>query len=115
MKAPYKNASAKVNVRRITEQFRGSIDGKITDYCAETKFGRTYVLEVGDRSKQTVVLLHGGGTNHALVLFLLRGLVGRYHILCPDLPGHAGFSAETRIDPRGDDFGHWLDQTLAEL
>ncbi|HIF24435.1 MAG TPA: hypothetical protein EYQ27_21655 [Gemmatimonadetes bacterium] len=47
-------------------------------------------------SQQTVVALHGGMTNHAfIILDFLRGLVGKYHIICPDFPGHAGYSAET--------------------
>ena len=115
MKPLYKNEATRVRTRELTDHFRTFVDGPTRDHMVETGHGRTYVLEAGDPALRTVVVLHGGMTNHAFILFFLRELVGRYHIVCPDLPGHAGLSTEQRIDPRGDDYGHWMLEVLDGL
>jgi pimeloyl-ACP methyl ester carboxylesterase len=67
---------------------------------------------MGDPEQETLVLLHGGMANHAVILSVMRHLVGRYHLIVPDLPGHAGWSTEESIDPMGDDYGRWLLEVL---
>lgn len=115
MKPLYKNADTKLQVMAITRKLRGHILGEIRDHYLATSYGETYVMESGDASLPTVIVLHGGMTNHAFIMYFLRELVGRFHVICPDMPGHAGFSTEARIDPRGDGFGHWLIEVMDAL
>lgn len=46
-----------------------------------------YYLEAGSEQKETLVLLHGFGSNKENWLFLLPLLVRRYRLLIPDIPG----------------------------
>jgi pimeloyl-ACP methyl ester carboxylesterase len=111
----YKTEKVRQQVIEMTKKFRGQISGEIRDHYLDTSFGKTYVLETGEPSLPTIVVLHGGMTNHAFILYFLRELIGKYRIICPDIPGHAGYSTEDRIDPGTDDFGYWLVEILDQL
>lgn len=111
----YKSPEAKAQLRAVTEGMREEIPGDKRDHYLHTSFGETYVLEMGDPTQETLVLLHGAMTNHAVILNVMRHLVGRYHLLIPDLPGHAGWSTEESPDPMGDDYGRWLIEVLDAL
>lgn len=108
----YKSPEVKEQLRAVTERMREQIPGAKTDHYIETSFGETYVLEMGNPEQETLVLLHGGMANHAVILSVMRHLVGHYHLIIPDLPGHAGWSTEEAIDPMGDDSGRWLVEVL---
>jgi len=111
----YKSPQVKEKLRAVTERMRGEVPGEKTDHFVKTSFGDTYVLEMGDPRQETLVLLHGAMTNHAVILSMMRYLVGRYHLIIPDLPGHAGWSTEEHLDPMGDDYGRWLIEVLDEF
>lgn len=111
----YKSPEVKSKLRAVTERMRDEIPGEKTDHYIQTSFGDTYVLEMADPSQETLVLLHGAMTNHAVILSVMRHLVGRYHLIIPDLPGHAGWSTEKHLDPMGDDYGRWLLEVLDEF
>lgn len=112
MSQVYKSTQVKEKLRAVTERMREEIPGEKTDHYIQTSFGDTYVLEMGDPSQETLVLSHGAMTNHAVILSVMRHLVGRYHLIIPDLPGHAGWSTERHLDPMGDDYGRWLLEVL---
>ncbi len=67
----YKTAKVRQQVIEMTEKFRGQISGEIRDHYLDTSFGKTYVLESGEPSLPTIVVLHGGMTNHAFILYFL--------------------------------------------
>jgi len=108
----YKSPEVKKQLRAVTERMRAEVPGDKLDRYIATSFGETYVLEMEAPGQETLVLLHGGMANHAVILSVMRHLVGRYHLIVPDLPGHAGWSSEESIDPMGDDYGRWLLEVL---
>ncbi len=111
----YKSPVVKEKLRAVTERMRDEIPGEKTDHYIQTTLGDTYAVEMGDPSQETLVLLHGAMTNHAVILTVMRHLVGRYHLIIPDLPGHAGWSTEKHLDPMGDDYGRWLLEVLDQF
>lgn len=68
MMALCRNDEAKVQMIEIANRMRAFFQCEIRDHRIATTHGETYVLELGDRSLPTVVVLHGGMTNHAFVL-----------------------------------------------
>ncbi|KAK7227557.1 hypothetical protein V2G26_015560 [Clonostachys chloroleuca] len=48
-----------------------------------------YFLSLGDRNLTTIILLHGGLSCHLEWSEVVPHLVGRYHVLLPDLPSHS--------------------------
>ncbi|MBS1793208.1 MAG: alpha/beta hydrolase [Acidobacteria bacterium] len=60
-----------------------------------------FYREAGDRSKPTILLLHGFPTSSHMFRNLIPELAGDYHLLAPDLPGFGLSSA-----PKNTEFGY---------
>ncbi|WP_416356563.1 alpha/beta fold hydrolase [Aureimonas phyllosphaerae] len=56
-----------------------------------------FYREAGDRSKPTVLLLHGFPTSSHMFRDLIPLLADRFHVVAPDLPGFG----QTKAPPRG--------------
>jgi len=56
-----------------------------------------FYREAGDRSRPTILLLHGFPTSSHMFRDLIPELAGTYHVVAPDLPGFG----QTEIKPRG--------------
>lgn len=80
-----------------------------------TTFGRTYVLEAGDPTKQPVVLIHGSCSNSAAWFGDIPALSAHYHIYSVDIVGDAGNSEENRLDQRTEEFADWLKEVFDGL
>ncbi|MCW6511578.1 alpha/beta fold hydrolase [Lichenifustis flavocetrariae] len=55
-----------------------------------------FYREAGDRSRPTILLLHGFPTSSHMFRDLIPELAGTYHVVAPDLPGFG----QTEIKPR---------------
>lgn len=63
-----------------------------------------FYREAGDRSKPTLLLLHGFPTSSHMFRDLIPRLADRFHLVAPDLPGFGG----SALPPR-DQFGYTFD------
>ncbi len=86
-------------------------------HTVPTRFGHTHVLAAGDSALPPLLLFHGWGSSaadlyHDLNLPLLAG---HYRLLCPDIIGHTGRSAPTRLATRGSACGLWVSDLMDAL
>ncbi|MBX3177784.1 MAG: alpha/beta fold hydrolase [Candidatus Hydrogenedentes bacterium] len=107
-KSIYRTPDAERRLGELTRAFRDRLDTAFMEHDIPTPFGRTRVVEGGRLDGPPLVVLHGGGTNSYYALYFLKPLLARFHVFGVDMPGHPGGSEQVFIDPRGDDFGHWL-------
>ena len=68
-----------------------------------------FYREAGDRSRPTVLLLHGFPSSSHMFRDLIPELAGKYHVIAPDLPGFG----QSAMKPR-DDFSYTFDN-LADV
>lgn len=61
---------------------------KTTFNTAEINGIEIFYREAGDKSKPTLVLLHGYPTSSHMYRNLIRDLSDRYHLIAPDYPGY---------------------------
>lgn len=98
--------------RRALEQAYGDalerLGAEVTERYVDTRYGETHVLLAGPASGDPVVVLHGGNATNPMTLAWYESLAGEYRLIAPDTIGKPGFSAETRVDPRGDAYGEWV-------
>lgn len=85
-----------------------------------THAGHTRVWASGPEDAPPVVLLHGTATNSAMWMGEVSALVGgdstaAHRVLCVDIPGEPGQSADARMPMAGDGHGRWLLQVLDAL
>ncbi len=111
----YASPSVKESMWAISEAFLNRINSHKSEHVIETRFGKGFCLELGNRNKPPLVIVHGGFTNHAFASYYLRDLLDHFHVYAVDLPGHPGRSSEQVPDPRTDDYGEWMVEMLDGL
>ena len=74
----------------------------------ETRHGKTHVLLAGPANGEPVIVFHGGNATNPMTLAWYAKLAEEYRLIAPDTIGQPGYSAETRVDPRGDGYGEWV-------
>lgn len=81
---------------------------EVDERYVETRYGETHLLLAGSTSGEPVVIFHGGNATNPMTLGWYTGLAEEYRLIAPDTIGQPGYSAETRVDPRGDGYGEWV-------
>lgn len=85
------------------------------DIYVNTSFGRTHLIETGDKTGKPLLMFHGGNSTTAYNLLLCRFLLKDFHVYAVDIIGHPGKSAEIDLSPRGYDYGKWASEVIREL
>lgn len=80
-----------------------------------TSFGKTFILEAGDKEAPALILLHGSCSNSAFWFGEILALSSMYHVLAVDIIGEAGKSSEIRPQIKGEGYADWLMEVLREL
>jgi pimeloyl-ACP methyl ester carboxylesterase len=98
-------------------RFQASLGIHFEDLLLDTRFGTTHILATGPRDAPPVVITHGGNQTNPHALRRLAPLLKRerHRIYAPDTIGHPGKSAQTRLSPRDDSYGRWLNDVLDGL
>jgi len=81
----------------------------------DTSYGKTFVLEAGDPTKNSVILLHGSCSNSAAWLGDIPILAEGYHVFAVDIPGEPGNSAENRLDFHSGEYPSWFGEVMDGL
>ncbi|MPM28305.1 putative carboxylesterase nap [bioreactor metagenome] len=78
----------------------------------DTKLGKTFLLEAGQRDGPALVLLHGSCSNSAFWFGELTALSPIFHMFAVDILGEAGNSEDVRLPLEGDGYADWLYEVL---
>ena len=77
-----------------------------------TRQGDTFVIECGPEDGPPLVLLHGTASNAASWMVDAESWSRHFRVVCIDIIGDAGFSAEIRPPLDTGDHAEWLDDVL---
>lgn len=91
------------------------LDMPFSDIYINTSFGRTHLIETGNKNEKPLLVFHGGNSTTAYNLLICRFLLDDFHVYAVDTIGHPGKSAETDLSPRGYDYGKWASEVIDEL
>ncbi|NLW88206.1 MAG: alpha/beta hydrolase [Clostridiaceae bacterium] len=103
---------------RIIEHYDrllSKVEFEYKEYCVETSFGTTYILESGSDGNPPLLLLHGSTSNSAAWFSDIPELGKHYRVFAVDLIGDAGHSAKTRPDVRSDGYALWLAEVFERI
>jgi pimeloyl-ACP methyl ester carboxylesterase len=81
----------------------------------DTEFGKTFVIESGNRNGRPLVLLHGSASNTAMWLGDAMLLGQTHHIYAVDIIGEPGKSSELRPSLKKGVYARWLQAVLDAL
>jgi pimeloyl-ACP methyl ester carboxylesterase len=80
-----------------------------------TAFGRTHVLRGGPPEAKPVILLHGWNGNASTLAWEFPFLFTRFAVWMPDILGHPGKSAPSRLPTQGGAYAAWLTEIADRL
>lgn len=67
------------------------------DIYVNTSFGKTHLIETGNRSGKPLLVFHGGNSTTSYNLLACRFLLNDFHIYAVDTIGHPGKSDEVSL------------------
>lgn len=67
-----------------------------SDMYVKTSFGKTHLVETGNKTGKPLLVFHGGNATTAYNLLMCQFLLNDFHIYAVDTIGHPGKSGEKR-------------------
>ncbi len=81
----------------------------------DTAFGKTFIIGSGEKTGETVILLHGSGSNAAMWMADALKLSEKYHVFAIDIIGECNNSSETRPPFNENNYANWLNEIFEKL
>lgn len=113
MASVWKSREGAEIVRKRYEAALGHWPGEYRAFHVPTRQGDTFVIESGPADASPLVLLHGTASNSASWMVDAADWHRHFRLVCIDIIGDAGLSAEVRPPLDTDDHARWLDDVLA--
>ena len=85
------------------------------DVYVETSFGKTHIVETGNREGTPLLVFHGGNSTSAYNLLMCNFLIDDFHLYAVDIIGHPGKSDEVCLSHRGYDYGKWASEVIEKI
>lgn len=111
----YKSEKGKEKSLRLYDKQLSELDMPFTDIYVETSFGKTHIIEVGNKTGKPLLIFHGGNSTTAYNLLMCRFLLDDFHVYAVDTIGHPGKSEEVCLSHRGYGYGKWANEVIAQI
>jgi len=116
VKSIYKSEAGRERVLAAYDDATGRLQPPIREQrTVETRFGNTHVLVCGPEDAAPVMFFHGGNSFNADTLAWFPDVIDQFCVYAPDLIGHPGRSAETRLSPTDLTYGEWAAEVMISL
>ena len=108
----YKSKEGKIKSLDLYDKQLIKLNMPFSDIYVETSFGRTHLIETGNKTGKPLLVFHGGNSTTAYNLLLCRFLLNDFHVYAVDTIGHPGKSDEVCLSHRGYDYGKWASEVI---
>lgn len=108
----YKSKEGKIKSLDLYDKQLIKLNVPFSDIYVETSFGRTHLIETGNKTGKPLLVFHGGNSTTAYNLLLCRFLLNDFHVYAVDTIGHPGKSDEVSLSHRGYDYGKWASEVI---
>jgi len=81
----------------------------------QTTFGRTHIIESGEKNSESILLFHGSSSNSLMWLTDIEELSQSFHVFAIDILGEPGKSEARRLNLKNDDFPNWIIELMTQL
>lgn len=115
MKSIYQSEQSKKTVWALYDRQMEDLKIPYTDLYVDTAFGRTHLIECGNRNSTPLPVFHGGNATTAYNLKYCRFLLNDFHIYAVDTIRHPGKSAEISLSAWKQDYGKWAVDVIKGL
>lgn len=111
----YKSENGKKKSLSLYDKQLSKLNMSFTDIYVETSFGKTHIIEIGNKDGKPLLVFHGGNSTTAYNLLMSRFLLNDFHVYAVDTIGHPGKSAEVCLSHRGYDYGKWASEVMTQI
>lgn len=85
------------------------------DIYVNTTFGKTHLIETGNKNGKPLLVFHGGNSTTSYNLLACRFLLNDFHIYAVDTIGHPGKSDEISLSAKNYDYGKWASEVITQI
>lgn len=111
----YKSTIKKEKSLKLYDEQIKKINMPFTDVYVNTTFGKTHLIEIGNKKGKPLLIFHGGNSTTAYNLIICKFLLKDFHIFAVDTIGHPGKSEEVSLSHKNYDYGKWASEVITEL
>ena len=108
----YKSKEGKLQSLALYDKQLKKLNVPYTDIYVKTSFGKTHLVETGNKAGKPLLVFHGGNSTTAYNLLMCHFLLGDFHVYAVDTIGHPGKSDEVCLSHRGYDYGRWAGEVI---
>lgn len=114
-KSLYRSIEGKNVLLNIYDKHLSKLNRKFEDINIQTRYGKTHVVNIGEKDSTPLICLHGGNSNTPDMLISNIPMIEKFNIYAIDIIGHPGKSDETRLSSDDLSYGFWLLDVIDEL
>lgn len=111
----YKSKEGKFKSLALYDKQLLKLNIPFSDIYVETSFGKTHIVETGNRMGKPLLVFHGGNSTTAYNLLMCRFLMNDFNVYAADTIGHPGKSDEVCLSHRGYDYGKWASEVIEQI
>ena len=111
----YKTSNGREKSLALYDRQLFKLGKPFSDIYVQTSFGKTHIVEIGNRNDPPVLVFHGGNSTSAYNVLMCRFLLEDFHVYAVDIIGHPGKSDEVCLSPIGYDYGKWASEVIDKL
>ncbi|UCG00339.1 MAG: alpha/beta hydrolase [Candidatus Heimdallarchaeota archaeon] len=107
-KSIYRSPEGKTYLLKIYDRHMRALNTEFEDIYVQTRFGRTHIVNLGNKDATPLMCLHGGNSFTPDMLKSDLPLLERFNAFIVDTIGHPGKSDETQLSSDDLSYGYWL-------
>lgn len=111
----YKSIEGKCKSLALYDKQLLKLNMPFSDIYVKTSFGKTHIVETGNRIGKPLLVFHGGNSTTAYNLLMCRFLLNDFNVYAVDTIGHPGKSDEVCLSHRGYDYGKWAGEVIEQI
>lgn len=111
----YKSETSKEKTLKLYDEQINKLGTDYSDIYVNTSFGKTHLIETGNKNGKPLLVFHGGNSTTSYNLLIQKFLLKDFHIYAVDTIGHPGKSDEVSLSPRNYDYGKWASEVISAI
>lgn len=115
MSSFFNNIEAKIEVERLYHEKLDDLAFLCEFMKIETSFGNTNIIQLGNKNKPPLVLLHGSNGCAPVAIEAMIDLANQFNIYAIDVVGQPNLSAAIRPEMKDESYGQWMYEILSRL
>lgn len=104
----FKSKSGRAHVLKYYDEMLNIYSVNNKNYHIDTRYGKTFVIEAGEKTAPPIILIHGSGMSSLMWLKDIEEYTKKYRVFAVDILGEPGKSEGNRLSLDGDFHANWI-------